>query len=110
MSAVSLLERRRILELRIEEAIALLDLIDGDPDLEENGDEHDVGTPLNWCVSSLWNTATISAKRLFRTTKTAATPNLTAMRKILTEASTTAPAKSSGARAFEQPKRSCIGH
>lgn len=32
------LEARRRLEAKIEELIALLDLLDGDPDLEDNGD------------------------------------------------------------------------
>jgi hypothetical protein len=41
MNAVVLRQRRAELEARIEEMIALLDLMDGDPDLEETGDEHD---------------------------------------------------------------------
>lgn len=34
----SLLETRKRLEAKIEELIELLNLIDGDPDLEDNGD------------------------------------------------------------------------
>ncbi|MDM9629522.1 hypothetical protein QTL95_26925 [Rhizobium sp. S152] len=45
------LTKREQLELRIEEMIALLDLLDGDPDLEENGDERDVGMPACWAQS-----------------------------------------------------------
>ncbi|WP_221155323.1 hypothetical protein [Rhizobium lentis] len=50
--------RREIVEACIEELIALLDLLDGDPDLEDNGDlEPSIGsTPLyigNHCVYDL---------------------------------------------------------
>jgi hypothetical protein len=47
-----LLKARSRLEAKIEELIALLDLLDGDPDVEDNGDEHDVGMPIAWCASS----------------------------------------------------------
>lgn len=43
--------RRAQLEAYVEELIALLDLVDGDPDIEANGDEQDVGMPGNWCGS-----------------------------------------------------------
>lgn len=39
---------RRYVENEIERLIQLIDGIDGDPDIEENGDEHDVGMPESW--------------------------------------------------------------
>ena len=45
--------RRSEIEHRIEEMIALLDAIDGDPDNEPNGDEEDVGMPEGWNISVL---------------------------------------------------------
>jgi hypothetical protein len=40
-----ILETRQRLEAKIEELIALLDLVDGDPDLEDTGDdEPSIGT------------------------------------------------------------------
>jgi len=44
--------RRARIEARIEELIALLDHLDGDPDIEANGDEHDVGVPEIWHSSA----------------------------------------------------------
>ncbi len=42
---------RERLEAKIEELIGLLDFLDGDPDIEANGDELDVGMPESWCRS-----------------------------------------------------------
>jgi len=42
---------RERLEAKIEELIGLLDLLDGDTDIEANGDELDVGMPESWCRS-----------------------------------------------------------
>lgn len=39
--------RRHQLEMIIEQALALLDEMDGDPDIEENGDEHDQSFTLD---------------------------------------------------------------
>ncbi len=49
---VIITSRRRI-EAKIEELIGLLDLLDGDPDIEANGDELDVGMPEGWHYSAL---------------------------------------------------------
>lgn len=47
--------RRADLEVCIEGLIALLDLLDGDPDFEDVGDENDVGMPEGWCLSARAN-------------------------------------------------------
>ncbi|MCI0998939.1 hypothetical protein HWD97_02465 [Ochrobactrum sp. C6C9] len=39
------------LEMIVEQALALLDAMDGDPDIEENGDEHDMAFCLSGCCS-----------------------------------------------------------
>jgi hypothetical protein len=39
---------RARIESKISELIEMLDLLDGDPDLEANGDENDTGMPEGW--------------------------------------------------------------
>lgn len=48
MNASLLRLRRAELEARVEDLISLLDILDGDPDIEENGDENDVGVAEGW--------------------------------------------------------------
>lgn len=50
--------RRAEIERQIEDLIEMLDQIDGGPDLEENGDEHDTGMPFAWVASSFVYDAT----------------------------------------------------
>ena len=45
-------ELRKQIEITVENLIAILDRFDGDENLEETGDEHDVGTPEGWRKSS----------------------------------------------------------
>ncbi|MGV2104388.1 hypothetical protein [Rhizobium sp. 21-4511-3d] len=47
------LKARARIEAKIEELIALLDGIDGDPDIEANGDELDIGMPEGWRPSAI---------------------------------------------------------
>jgi hypothetical protein len=51
MNTTLLRLRRAEIEARVEDLISLLDLLDGDPDIEENGDEQDTGMPESWCPS-----------------------------------------------------------
>jgi len=39
---------RKAIEAQIESLITMLDEMDGDPDIEENGDEHDTGMAEGW--------------------------------------------------------------
>lgn len=50
----SRLRYRRAIEAEIERLISLVDDLDGDPDLEETGDEHDTGAPEGWRPCAHW--------------------------------------------------------
>jgi hypothetical protein len=46
-------ERRKEIERQIDELIEMLDILDGDENLEEYGDEHDTGLPEGWRLSGV---------------------------------------------------------
>lgn len=46
---------RRTIEHEVERLLSLLDSMDGDSDIEENGDEYDVGMPEGWRASGRAN-------------------------------------------------------
>jgi hypothetical protein len=48
---------RKAVEAQIETLIAMLDEMDGDPDIEENGDEFDTGMPEGWRGTSIYYAA-----------------------------------------------------
>lgn len=50
---------RRTIEQEVERLLCLLDTIDGDCDLEPNGDENDTGMPEGWVTSRRSNGQTI---------------------------------------------------
>ena len=53
-SIASRLRFREAVGIEIDRLISLLDAIDGDPDIEETGDEHDTGAPEGWKTCAHW--------------------------------------------------------